>query len=215
MATSTRLRIGPADQGRRMTLDEFGDAETEDGYRYEMARGVLEVTHVPHERHGMVEWVLIRALGAYDLAHPGLIAFVAGASSMRLWLPGLSSGRNPDISVILEGAPRDRRGRRRPAPVFEVVSPGPEARERDYATKREEYLARGLLEYGIVDPIERRVTVLVRDGDSWAERVFADDRGAAEGLVLPGFAVPLADLWEAHDRGREAGDGDGDGDEVP
>jgi len=45
MATTT-LRIGPADQGRAMTLDEFLDAEEEPGYCYELARGVLEVTEV-------------------------------------------------------------------------------------------------------------------------------------------------------------------------
>ena len=38
MATTTvALRIGPADHGRAMTLDEFLDAEEEPGYRYELA----------------------------------------------------------------------------------------------------------------------------------------------------------------------------------
>ncbi len=48
MATATStIRIGPADHGRTMSLDEFIEAELEEGYRYELARGVLEVTHVP------------------------------------------------------------------------------------------------------------------------------------------------------------------------
>ena len=37
-----------------MTLDEFRDAEEEEGYRYELARGVLEVTEVPNDPHGLV-----------------------------------------------------------------------------------------------------------------------------------------------------------------
>ncbi len=41
------LRIGPADHGRMMTLEEFREAEELDGYRYELARGVLEVADVP------------------------------------------------------------------------------------------------------------------------------------------------------------------------
>ena len=45
-------RIGPADHGRAMTLEEFRDAEEEPGYRYELARGVLEVTEVPNDPHG-------------------------------------------------------------------------------------------------------------------------------------------------------------------
>ena len=53
MAT-VQLRIGPADHGRRMTLEEYRDAEEEPGYRYELARGVLEVTQVPNDPHGQI-----------------------------------------------------------------------------------------------------------------------------------------------------------------
>ena len=53
MAT-TRIQIGPADHGRRLTLDEFREAEEEPGYRYELARGVLEVTEVPNDPHGQI-----------------------------------------------------------------------------------------------------------------------------------------------------------------
>ena len=54
IAIATPLRIGPADQGRTMTLEEFREAEETDGYRYELARGVLEVTEVPNDPHGVV-----------------------------------------------------------------------------------------------------------------------------------------------------------------
>jgi Uma2 family endonuclease len=79
---------------------------------------------------------------------------------------------------------------------MEVVSEGEEAHRRDYLTKREEYLAYGLFEYWIIDPIERKVTVLTRRGPTWHEQVFAGEQGAS-GLVLPGFLVRPADLWAA------------------
>ena len=61
MATvTTPLRIGPADHGRTMTLDEFEDAEFEEGYRYELARGVLEVSEVPGEPHALIVWIILR-----------------------------------------------------------------------------------------------------------------------------------------------------------
>ena len=61
MATVTStMRIGPADHGRLMTLEEFQEAEEEEGYRYELARGVLEVTEVPNDPHGVVVWNLLR-----------------------------------------------------------------------------------------------------------------------------------------------------------
>ncbi len=47
MATITRRRIGPADHGRRMTLDEFLEADFEEGWLYELARGAVVVTEVP------------------------------------------------------------------------------------------------------------------------------------------------------------------------
>ena len=44
MATVNISRIGLSDTGRSMTLEEFMEADFEEGYRYELARGVLEVT---------------------------------------------------------------------------------------------------------------------------------------------------------------------------
>ena len=60
--------------------------------------------------------------------------------------------------------------------------------ERDYVTKRAEYLAYGLREYWIVDLPMKVVTVLIRDGDAWVEQVYRDDQHAVS-LVLPGFAI--------------------------
>jgi Uma2 family endonuclease len=191
MATTT-TRIGPADHGRAMTLEEFGDADEEAGYRYELARGVLEVTEVPNDPHGQIVWNLYLALSYYQRSHPGIIHRCGGASEFRLWMPGMISGRNPDVAVVLRGTPKDDRGRRPPVLAVEVVSQGGEAR--DYETKRQEYLVYGLREYWIVDPQTRRVIVLSRDGDVWVERVFQSDQ-TIESRVLPGFEGRAADLW--------------------
>jgi Uma2 family endonuclease len=190
MATTT-IQIGPADHGRAMTLTEFLEAEEVPGYRYELARGVLEVTEVPNDPHGEIEWNVLRAFGRYQEEHPGVIRRAGSSGSVRLRLPGMISGRNPDVSVVLRGASKDRRGRRRPSLAVEIVSEGGETR--DYETKREEYLVYGLLEYWIVDPQAKKVTVLVREGDTWADRVFQSDEPVAS-LVLPGFATTVAEL---------------------
>src|SRR5262249_7526515 len=147
-----RLRIGPADHGRTMTLEEFMEAEVEEGYRYELARGVLEVSEVPDDPHGVIVWIILQLIARYAQEHPGVIYRAGGGSEFRLWLPGMISGRNPDVAVTRLNTPKDLRGRRPPAMAFEVVSEGSRARERDYAVKRTEYLAYGLREYWIVDP---------------------------------------------------------------
>jgi len=193
MATvATPIKIGLADRGRAMTLEEFMEAEETDGYRYELGRGVLEVSEVPDDPHGVVVCNLYRAVNRYDGAHPGMIHRYGGGNEFRFWLPRMISGRNPDLGVVLRGAAKDWRGRRVPALAAEVVSQS--SIERDYIIKREEYLAYGLLEYWIVDPLQHQVTVLTRRGDAWDEAVFRDEQVIAS-LVLPGFATTVADLW--------------------
>ncbi len=49
--STVQLRLTPADQGRRMTLVEFREAEEEEGYRFELGGGVLEVTEIPGPAH--------------------------------------------------------------------------------------------------------------------------------------------------------------------
>jgi Uma2 family endonuclease len=195
MATvAAPARIGPADNGRSMTLEEFLDADALEGYRYELGRGVLEVTQAPNDDHGHLVWKLFRLIALYDLENPGVIYRCGGGAEYQLLLPGMISGRNPDVAVSLRNTPPDRRGHRPPALAIEIVSEGSEARERDYVTKRAEYLAFGLREYWIVDPEMKTVTFLVRSGDVWTEQSLAGDQQVTS-LVLPGFAVRVADLW--------------------
>src|SRR5205807_2482645 len=122
MATvATPLRIGPADRGRTMTLEEFLEAEEEEGYHYELARGVLEVTQVPNDPHGDVVCNLYRAVARYDAQHPQVIRRFGGGNVFQFLMPGMVSGRNPDLGVVLRGDARDWRGRRIPALTAEVV----------------------------------------------------------------------------------------------
>jgi Uma2 family endonuclease len=186
------LRIGPADHGRTMTLEEFREADEEEGYRYELARGVVEVTEVPNDPHGVVVSNLYDAISAYRRNHPGVILRYGGGNEFRFWLPHMISGRNPDLGVVLRGAPKDWRGRRLPALAAEVVSHG--SVKRDYEIKREEYVAYGLLEYWIVDPLKRIVTVLTRRGDAWNEAVYSEQQVIIS-LVLPGLKATVAELW--------------------
>jgi Uma2 family endonuclease len=193
MATvTTPLRIGPADHGRTMTLQEFLDADVVEGHRYELARGVVEVNPFPNEIHCQVVSNLYTAVSRHKQQHPGIVLCFGGGTEFQFILPGRVSSRNPDLGVVLRGAIRDWLRRRQPALAGEVVSRG--SVERDYVTKREEYLAYGLDEYWIVDPRERKVTVLTRRGDTWSEAVFRDDQVIVS-QVLPGFTTTVAELW--------------------
>lgn len=92
--------------------------------------------------------------------------------------------RLPDLMVLTENLANDLYSNQRstididmlpPALVVEVVSPGKANRDRDYRYKRSEYAARGISEYWIVDPQERKVTVLLLDNGLYQENVYQND----------------------------------------
>src|SRR5687767_1492275 len=85
-ARSKPKRIGPQDHGRRMTLDAFDRATGEEGYLYELNKGVIEVTDVPHPRH-MAQLLELRdQLVAYKLKHPGVIYAITGSNDSKILL---------------------------------------------------------------------------------------------------------------------------------
>jgi hypothetical protein len=43
------LHVGPEDAGRLMTPEDFDAAEAEEGWRYELIRGVLVVSPIPRK----------------------------------------------------------------------------------------------------------------------------------------------------------------------
>jgi Uma2 family endonuclease len=198
MAT-VRHRIGPADHGRKMTLEEFWEAEEQPGHLYELARGVLEVSEVPGDSHDQVVDNLHEAFSTHRRLHPNLILRIGHGSDVRYIIPELGTDWHPDLAVVFRGEmQRDFRGRLLPVLGVEIVSAGSRARQRDYVDKREDYLAVGLLEYWIVDPELRQVTVLARrevDGvTSWEGRTFRDGAVIASEL-LPEFVGTVAELW--------------------
>ena len=184
-----RLRIGPADHGRKMTLEEFWDAEEQSGFLYELARGVLEVSEIPGDPQFQIVDNLHEAFSNYRRQHPGLILCIGHGSDVRYIIPEFGSDRHPDLAIVFRDAPPDFKGRPLPILGVEVVSPGSRARKRDYVDKQEEYLAAGFLEYWIVDPDDKKVTVFLRrevDGIlAWEERTYRGADVIASDL-LPG-----------------------------
>ncbi|MDR3635722.1 MAG: Uma2 family endonuclease [Isosphaeraceae bacterium] len=187
MATATR-RVGPPDHGQKMTLDEFSEAAFEEGWLYELARGVVIVTEVPGIGHGRSVGRFARMFVLYEEAHPGVVNYRAGGGECRLRLPGMQSDRLPDQAVYLLPPPEGPRPWTRWVPeiVVEILSEGSEGR--DLVEKREEYLRIGVTEYWILDPVERRLIVLQRAGDVWQE-VAVPACASYRPHLLPGLEV--------------------------
>jgi Uma2 family endonuclease len=197
MTTATRparkTRIGPADHGRRMTLDAFIKADFQEGWLYELARGVVEVTEVPRPRHGRIVDRVAEMFILYRRRHPGRIKYRAGAGECRIRLPGMVSDRHPDQAVYLDPEPPGPNVWAQWVPhiVVEVVSP--RGRKRDFIAKREEYLRMGVSEYWILDPEKRRMHALVRQGDTWQE-IIVRANGVYRTRLLPGLVVRPGEL---------------------
>ncbi len=191
----SKILVGLEDHGRRMSLEDFADAEGKPGYRYELARGRVVVVDIPGLPHELTLQNIELPLRRYQLDHPDTIHLIAPGSGCALRLPGMSSERHPDRAVYLTPPPDEEQpwDYWMPDLAIEVVSKGGEVR--DYEEKREEYLAAGVREYWIVEPRDRSVLVLTRRADVWAERKLTS-ADVLRTALLPGFEVRVADLFK-------------------
>ena len=131
MSSKTITRIGQADQGRRMNLEEFEHAEADDGRLYELSRGVITVVDVPKPRHLKLFHALRRQFSDFDSKHPKLIYAIAGGGECKLLIPGLESERHPDLAIYKSPPPgggtmtrSGRSGCRKSSSKWSLPAPG-------------------------------------------------------------------------------------------
>ena len=200
--TRVVTRIGPADDGRPMSLDEFDRAEGQEGYRYELSRGIITVTDVPDLEHQAQVATAYEQFVLYSAAHRGTVYRVIEGNSAKILLADLQSERHPDL-VLYKSRPLDRENVWAtwvPDLVIEVVSPS--SRRRDYEQKPEEYLAFGIREYWIIDYEKREMLVLRRSGGRWVRKVIRE-QDVYEPKLLPGLRFELAPVFAAADETRQ------------
>ncbi|TVP67131.1 MAG: Uma2 family endonuclease [Leptolyngbya sp. LCM1.Bin17] len=96
-------------------------------------------------------------------------------------MPGQPRNRYPGLTVLRPEHPAQMRELGQaaitlemapPLLVVEVVSPGAENARRDYLEKRNQYEWRGIPEYWILDPQQRRVTALAMVEGAYQETWF-------------------------------------------
>jgi Uma2 family endonuclease len=188
-----RILIGPEHHGRAMALQAFIEADFQEGWLYELARGIVIVTEVPGINYGRIVGRCTVLFVTYEIAHPGISNDRAGGGECRLRSPGMRSDRHPDQAIYLNPEPEGPNvwSRWVPQIVVEVVSEV--GADRDYVEKREAYLLAGVQEYWIVDPKRRRMLLLLRLGDVWEEVVLNED-GVHRTELLPGLEARVGEL---------------------
>ncbi len=100
-----------------------------------------------------------------------------------------------ELATAMEGAKRSTVMPEMPPPllVVEVVSPNQSSR--DYRYKRSEYAVRGIAEYWIVDPIQKRLTVLEWVEGLYEEKVYVGDSVIAS-LVFADLKLTAAQVLQ-------------------
>jgi Uma2 family endonuclease len=182
----TKFRYRSAD------LELFPD---NDGKRYEVIDGELYVSKQPNLKHQLIcseisglfrEWNLRTERGV-EFPAPGVIfADDDDVAPDIVWVS------NERLATISEP---DGKLHAAPELVVEVLSPGSANARRDRQIKLDLYSRRGVLEYWIVDWEKQQVEIHRRSGTdlSLSITLFSDD--ALESSLLPGFTVPLRDLF--------------------
>jgi Uma2 family endonuclease len=188
MPMQTELKLGVADHGLPLSVDEFAAAVFEEPWRYELVNGKLVVMSPTGDEHAVLQEEFLVPLAVYKASHPNRIDRVF--TDAWISIDG-SKQRIADLAVYLKGPrPRKRLPVAIPDLVFEIVSGGGEDRKRDYVDKRAEYLRIGVKEYVIVDRFQSRLTVLRRVRGRFVE----SHLGAGDvytSSLLPGLKIPL------------------------
>lgn len=193
--TSAQLYIGPENNGQRMSLASFEDAIGCEGYIYELSKGVIEVTSIPHRKHLMQVQAIRNQLIAYQLAHPEIVHAVTGSHDSKMLIEPAQSELHPDVAVYLSPMPDvdDLWSIWVPAIVVEVVSES--SAERDYKQKPDEYLSFGVQEYWIVDRFKMQMLALSRFRSKWRQKIVQPQQNYST-PHLPGFVLDLRPALE-------------------
>jgi len=196
----TKVRIGPADHGRRMNLADFDLAEGDEGHLYELSGGVITVVDVPGRPHFLQVYEVKRQLFAYGAAHPQMVNCIGGGGEVKLLITGAESERHPDVALYKRPPDDDEDDLWAtwvPELVIEVVSPG--SRDRDYGEKRDEYLRFGVREYWVIDADRGEageMLVLRRVGGRWVEKTVRPPE-IHHPRLLPELAFDVAAVFRA------------------
>lgn len=189
--------IGPTDNGRLMTPDEF-DALTredvEEGYAYELINGVFIVSPFPGPAETDPNGELGFLLRLYELHHPGIIDKTLYETYIRTTVNRRRADR-----VIWIGLGRvPRLNQDVPAVAIEFLSIRTCSRQLDYDVKPLQYLNLGIQEFWLFDRFKKQLTVFHRRDGKDQEQVVAATESYRTPM-LPEFELPVGQILSRAD----------------
>ena len=192
----------PIITGTRMSVAEFLDLpDTEERNKMELDDGELYIMPRPRPVHQFFALRLCLYIANYIDSFPEPPA-ILHMDPVTIFSREPRYVLVPDVAVILAGRPNLIVGgylEGIPDIVVEVLSTD---RNRDLVRKRRIYSEAGVSEYWIFDPVNDTALLLeLRDGD-YVSRVHLTTDDTLTTPLLPGLAIPLAELF--HHRQRPA-----------
>src|SRR5208337_321376 len=144
--------------------EDFDHAQGQEGYLYELSRGVIVVSDVPNWKHGAQVDAMRQMLALYRGQQRTHITSILGGGECKILLPGFESERHPDIAIYKHPPATQENFWATWIPDIAVEVVSPDSEHRDYVEKREEYLQVRVREYWIVDAGRQEMLVLRRRG---------------------------------------------------
>lgn len=184
-------RTEPED--RLYTIEEYEQRPDDERYRDELVRGRLVREARPGHEHGRVQLQLGSELNQHVRRHRlGVVTVESGYALV----PSTATVRGPDISFVVRARiPREGLGcgfpRIPPDLAVEVVSPSNTAAA--LREKIDEYFGAGVRQVWVVYPRRRNVAVHLSRSDV---RVLNEDDELDGGNVVPGFRLPVAEIFD-------------------
>ena len=181
--------------GMRLTVEEFMELpDLWDKRKLELDEGVLYIMPRPRRGHGFLQFRLGRYaddyIDGFDEPPAELMMDFTVALSLeqRILLA-------PDLCLVLRGNPvivNDRRVEGAPDIMVEVLSSD---RNRDLVRKRQLYAEGGVQEYWNFDPVNDTATLLELRNGEYVQRAVLTADDTLTTPLLPGLAIPLADVF--------------------
>jgi Uma2 family endonuclease len=196
--SSVQLKLGPADHGKRLSLDEFEEADFEQGSKYEIIDGRLYVSSEANFAENFLETRLFYHLITYSRNRQDVINYVSVKSRLFIHSRQKPTVPEPDFAAYHD-LPRDHPLKTvhwrdlGPVLVAEILVEGDPYK--DLERNRELYLeVPSVREYWILDGRENpdKPTLIQnrRHGKRWVERSFPYGSTFTTKL-LPGFSLVI------------------------
>ncbi len=186
--------------GTRMSIAEFLDLpDTEEKQKMELDDGELYIMPRPRSVHQFLAVYLFLHIANHieDFAEPPALVFVDQITILSREQCRVLA---PDLAVTLAGNPYQIAGgyfEGVPDITVEVLSTD---RSRDLVRKRQLYAEAGVREYWIVDPSDDTATLLELHDGEYAERAVLTVSDTLTTPLLPGLAIPLAEVFRHRQR---------------